>query len=490
MTKSSHPLFLATLAALIAASVATTTVLAGSEPAAESSGTRSRDRSAAKSSDSVAGAGQTLNFPNRPIGSLFTANAETVESPLQFGPAQGKVIGPKDRLLLYKPSDAVIADPTLLKQVPPNIVGLDLYNLNVSDEFVRKLLMFHDLRYLRLSETEISDGVISNISQFPKLNTLLLNHCDIKGNDLDKLARSHELVSLVLVSTACSPETLAKLKAIQSLKRLNLSRTRMNDDCMKSLGKLVNLTHLNISKTRLSDSGMSYVQGLKGLRQLAISGNGITDAGLKNVGALPNLEQLECLGNGPYTKVGITALKSCTALRVLDISRNELNDDALKALVAACPRLTNLILSETKTATDKGFENLGRLSAIKYLVLSNTSAGDGTARALAKARTLTSLDLQHTAVTNKGVALLASLPQLSAVVFSDNPKITDEAAKAISASSSVRSLSFDSTGITDASLPMLMKMHNLTGLVVLETKISTKGFAELKRALPGCAIAY
>lgn len=434
---------------------------------------------------------QTLIFPSREMGTMYSANPDTINTPLKFGPAQGRVVGPPGRTLLYKPSDAVIADPTLLKQLPANIHGIDLYNANVSDEFIRKLTIFKDLRYLRLSEVEVTEGDLDSITQFPKLNTLILNHCDLKAVGLNKLGRLHDLQALVLQSTACTGATIAKVSDIKSLRRLNVSKTRADDQSLKAIGTLVNLTHLDISKARITDKGLSALPGLKRLRRLAVSNNDIGDPGVKYIAMLPDLRQLDCYNDHmSVSSSAVAALRACHALRVLDFSRVSLKDDAVAALVTACPKLTNLILSDVKTLSDKGFQNLGRLTAVQYLVVSNTHAGDGTAQALSKSRTLTSLDMQHTDLTDKGVGYLATLPHLSALVISDNQKLTDESAKALSKGTPVRSLSFDSTPITDASVPFLSKIKTLTGLVVLETKISPKGFADLKKALPGCAIAF
>ena len=75
------------------------------------------------------------------------------------------------------------------------------------------------------------------------------------------------------------------------------------------------------------------------------------------------------------------------------------------------------------------------------------------------------IELDYTAVDDKGLEALVSLPR-------------------------VRELSMDATGVTDRGAQLLKSMSGLKALNLYHTLVTEKGMQELKSALPACNIVF
>ena len=84
---------------------------------------------------------------------------------------------------------------------------------------------------------------------------------------------------------------------------------------------------------------------------------------------------------------------------------------------------------------------------------------------VAKLASLESLELDHTKVSDAGLAKLAGLT-----------KLTD--------------LALDSVDLTDAGVARLAEIRSLRQLDLYHTLVTDKGFEQLKSALPQCQIHY
>lgn len=149
----------------------------------------------------------------------------------------------------------------------------------------------------------------------------------------------------------------------------------------------------------------------QGMRVRLTAGPGTTDLGLAACQGLSThaLDELILLGC-PVGDPGITHVADLTGLRLLDLFRTGVTDEALP-VVAGLRSLEWLSLTGTST-TDAGIAHLSRLRALRRLSLKETGITDRSLQALAPLSELAWLSLSGTRISDHGLPELARLPNL------------------------------------------------------------------------------
>jgi len=130
------------------------------------------------------------------------------------------------------------------------------------------------------------------------------------------------------------------------------------------------------------------------------------------------------------------------------------------------PLLRVDFIAEPARGDDKAIVALAALRRnIAILSLADTKVTDSSIAEIAKMPALLRLDLQRTAVTDKGVRALGT---------SGPPEL--------------RRLNLYGTAVTDAGVAALAGLARLESLFLWESKVTEKGAAALRAALPGCNI--
>ncbi len=222
-------------------------------------------------------------------------------------------------------------------------------------------------------------------------------------------------------------------------------RERGTDDGLKNLKGLTNLTNLLICGPGVTDAGLANLQGLTKLESLVLHGTSVTDAGLEHLKSLPSLQSLAL----QVSRIGGT------------VSGNRVRDTGMRHL-KDLPELWYLELSG-QPVTDAGLEHIASLAKLTNLELGYTSVSDAGLKHLKSLTNLRALGLDGTLVSDAGLEYLKDLPNLN-------------------------SLCLRGTNVTDAALPFLV--NHGTKLRLDDARISTKGFADLKVALPGADIVW
>ncbi|MDW7995999.1 MAG: leucine-rich repeat domain-containing protein [Gemmatales bacterium] len=125
---------------------------------------------------------------------------------------------------------------------------------------------------------------------------------------------------------------------------------------------------------------------------------------------------------------------------------------------------------------------------VTELWLSDTRITDAGLKELATLKKLKTLHLCGTGLTDVGLKELAALQNLTTLDLSDTP-ITDAGLKELAALKNLTTLDLENTRITDAGLKELARLKSLAVLYVDGgTKVTQRGIAELRKALPRCAI--
>ncbi len=135
----------------------------------------------------------------------------------------------------------------------------------------------------------------------------------------------------------------------------------------------------------------------------------------------------------------LAELSNLQELEELDLSHSGISDEGM-ALLAGLPRLENLCLWDT-LITDIGINELHSLENLRTLNLSETQVSDA------------------------GMTNLERFPALHTLILTE-------------------------TAVSDAAIPELLKLTKLHNLALRGTQITPEGLAQLREALPRCAITH
>jgi len=171
---------------------------------------------------------------------------------------------------------------------------------------------------------------------------------------------------------------------------------------------------------------LKFLPHFKGLRYLGVERSDATDAGLENARSLTELRGITAyMGylHGAFLK----DLSSLPHLAILQLGLNPIDQSNLSCL-AEFKSLQRLAVSATRIG-EEGVKYISRCSKLENLDLSeNLKVNDNCMHYLLSLRNLKKLDLRGTAVTARGVKMLAPLRlrsvNLSAKLFS-MPEIAD-----------------------------------------------------------------
>ncbi len=154
-----------------------------------------------------------------------------------------------------------------------------------------------------------------------------------------------------------SDDALQHLPTFSNLRTLLLSETQATDSSMLHLEQLTNLEYLFMwDVAKVSDRGTTHLRPLKNLKYIHLSTSQITDKSLEVFGELPKLEGLSLQFNS-FSDEGLQHLDKLRHLQILWVcgpenGTNDITDQGLNNL-AERHNLTSLGVQHTKV-TDHG----------------------------------------------------------------------------------------------------------------------------------------
>ncbi len=295
---------------------------------------------------------------------------------------------------------------------------------------------------LRETEPEAVSSLLAVAGQLPKLRSVLLNEAALTASDTRHIATISGLENLDLRGCPLGDEAVAELAALPRLKTVRLSGrdgdTAVTDAGMRSLGKLPSLTVLAIDFLPITDRGLESLAGRKSLRELYAAGTELTDAAAETLKQLPELSKLR-------------------------IAATDFGNPGMTDLAAGNPGLVELDLSDCPGIDDAALESIGQL------------------------KSLTKLNLYHTAVTTGRWDQIDGLSGLRWLNV-DKTGIDDAALVAIGKLKGLNFLHLGSTRISDAGLEHLSGLDELRQLIVTRTAVTQAGVDRLRAALPDAEI--
>ncbi|MEL6111109.1 MAG: hypothetical protein AAFU85_34300, partial [Planctomycetota bacterium] len=250
-------------------------------------------------------------------------------------------------------------------KVLPNLVWLELMNVNVSRETVSELAeqlpncdIMHspekDVQSLVWSEggtIETEKRERRKTKHFTHYYELQINSIELR--DVPKLRDDHfvpyqhlqHLDSLVVEGAPINGSTLDHIKHLAMLKQLSLCQTDVDDRIVPVLMQFKQLQELDLRKTRTSARSMNVVGQMRHLKVLRLSGKHVTSETVKMFASLSELDRLEL---------------------------SEASDQTI-TLICGLPKLTGLLLDDSYGITDESVVRLSRMKQLKHLTVAKTN---------------------------------------------------------------------------------------------------------------------
>ncbi|MBN2588375.1 MAG: carboxypeptidase regulatory-like domain-containing protein [Sedimentisphaerales bacterium] len=401
----------------------------------------------------------------------------------------------------------------------------------IDDESLKHLQYLTNLKELALSHTDQIHGEgLVYLKDLPSLRSISLSGTQIEGSGLKHLQDMNQLEYLNLDTTKITNEDLVYLKGLTGLKSFPLPSGTTDAD-LANLKELKMLEQLNLSDTKVTENGLIYLKNMSGLKTLYLSGQQLTEQSSKYLLNMPQLQNitildvedgsgLKQLRNMPWLKsISIAdikndecmkALKGLTAVTQLQISDSDVSDTGL----ANIEGLTSLEILNMKNLliTDTGMKYLKGLTSLKDLNLDGTLITDNGLANLQNMVSLGSLSIRYTNITDKGLEYLKGLKSLHTLSLSDT-KITDVGFVNLKGLNSLYRLILSNLNITGDGVAYLkelqslreltLRVHHVINAAGLENlkemtslhelnlgtgSISNQNLADLRKALPDCAI--
>ena len=205
------------------------------------------------------------------------------------------------------------------------LYSLAISNANVSIKGIEPLLALHNLAVVFRETTFYGDTSISTSSDY--LRVYALENCDISSSDLHFLKSLKRLGALRIFSTALSSEHLHQITLLESVHSFRLWKNGITsiDTDMFPFDKWHELGDLMISNNKISTIPQ-LLHKCQMLRKIDMSGNELDDDALENFPFLENLEELN-LSNNPIKGTKMDAIKALPKLKILNLNDTLIDDE-------------------------------------------------------------------------------------------------------------------------------------------------------------------
>lgn len=283
----------------------------------------------------------------------------------------------------------------------PHLRELTIDNAPLTTKGLRCLGSLSQLEQLRCYGTAIDDSVVEQFGSLHKLR---------------------EIIGNVSISNA-GAESLA---ALPSLEQLPLSGN-CDDGCMEFVAAMRSLKELSIENSQITDEGFALLVGSPTLERVQITGNRMTTRCLETLGTMPRLKDVGLMNIDPKPD-GQPAWKGLESLQSLDWGLWLHNCPSLGkedfAKLGDFQNLVQLRLDGLQPITDADLQHLCALKRLKFLEVGSSVVTDEGLELVASLPNLENLRISCLANAN-GLKALGRSPRLKYLTIG-SPNLTEE----------------------------------------------------------------
>jgi hypothetical protein len=230
----------------------------------------------------------------------------------------------------------------------------------------------------------------------------------------------------------------------------------------------------------VTDDALASLEKVQSLVHISIASDRITDAAFRHLGKLKNLNWIAVGPQKPNCRLTITGsgLKDLSGLHKLEelLLECPIDDAGMRNIHGL--RLKHLDLQHP-AISDRGIAAIGEMRSLETLGIGDSLISDGAFTSFANLPELRCLSLDHcTKVKGSGLKELAGLNKLTLLCLQDCP-IDDAAVKNLKGLH-LRALNLRLSNITDQGIDELKEMTTLNELYVGNTKVTKAVFTKLE----------
>ena len=207
---------------------------------------------------------------------------------------------------------------------------LYLWNTGITDEGMKELAAFKNLRMLGMNSTKITDAGLRELKHCTTLRTLSLDSNMLTDANI-RAIREAGLLHKVRQARGIRDRHPT---SVDEVTVLDLNSAPVLDGGLKELASLKNLGWLNLNDTRVTDAGLKELARFKNMNALHLRNTLVTDAGLKELEGLKELTVLD-LRKTKVTETGMAYLAKCCRSATCSAEQELRLADAGSALSAA-----------------------------------------------------------------------------------------------------------------------------------------------------------
>jgi len=258
-----------------------------------------------------------------------------------------------------------------------------------------------------------------------QLQDISVPYAILNDDDVKNFEKCNNLKALDLSKTSITDKTMRVISKIPTLDSVWLRNTPITTEGVAMLAPLKNLKVLSLTKTKIDDNALKVIgENFRKLERLDLSScTGITDDGLKHLAKLPHLNYLVLM----HTSVGINGLKALKGTELKDLfleGDDSIDDDCLKVIAEQWPDLELLNVGETSVTAAGLSKHLGTFRNLISLTLNAIEFKDSDIEAVSKMKSLESIHLMTTNITDKTLERLNELPRLRLIEAHQCPGLT------------------------------------------------------------------
>jgi Leucine-rich repeat (LRR) protein len=443
-----------------------------------------------------------------------------------------------------RPSEDVFTTACLTRDTGHHLfpTALDLHGMRISDDDLRLIVPSIELDTINLSDNPLSDAGVRHIAKIPQLRQLWISGPRISGEGLARLQDCRSLKTLWLTDTRATEDDLPVLANMKQLRTLNLSGMTFTKKGIEQLQALSHLETLIVDSTALTPNEVHVLQGnnpelviiLSQKRALAavrdrertdlvlpdgqdrvveVAGvdTKVIDHPLLRTFGDTHFEQADRLNCGPNRESSSKDWKGLTTLRYVFLSGLKHPSDAITAL-KDLPVLEEIHLNRC-TVADSDFKDMGILPSVKKLdlydnIIRNTSLeylsqlpnleslglygydvriSEAGIQNLSLAKSLTTLDLSRTTITDAAMAQFPCLQQLESLSLREVP--IDSGSTHLTRLPNLKTLDLCNTLVTDETLDSFQPNKALRAIELAGTLVSESGVQRLQERMPDTQIS-
>lgn len=286
-----------------------------------------------------------------------------------------------------------------------------------------------------------------------------------------------DVTSMRISFSMITDATLRKMVDWRRIKDLSIGKCpKISDDGLRSFSSC-SLRSIDIARTAISHAGF-YALDLRALESLSVEHHVVASPLPADWAKLGSLTSLGLYPDrpGPDERPGWSFLRGCANLTSFN-SPVEIDDDAIAELM----RMPKLAFLEIRGVKDRHFDRIVNETSINFLKLDGDFSGASLPDI--RNRSVALLTIKSSNLIDAALAGIEKLPDLKQLEI-DSPQVTAKGLASIIACRKLSELKLRRAQVSDDDVKLFAQMPNLRILDLEKTRVTRKGFDELRSMLP------